>query len=183
MLFSDFRARGPISILTPPIVVLTEFFFADTETNVYPLTVSWYFIHSVCMCLCSCTHIMSMLWSIVVAFSTGSWYILFKVLTLNIIISIMLLHFSNFCFTLSSLANISNTVTRAPTSAGRASFLRTGRAMWFGQVVWVWVMVIFRWLRFILTHRSHPYRWAAVAPRSNFLILVVFPRARPIRIC
>ena len=40
MLFSDFRAHGPISILTLHIVVLTEFFHADAEANVHPLPVS-----------------------------------------------------------------------------------------------------------------------------------------------
>ena len=40
ILFSDFRARGPISILTPPIVALTEFFNVDVETNAHPLPVS-----------------------------------------------------------------------------------------------------------------------------------------------
>ena len=37
MLFSDFRARGLISIPTPPIVALTEFSHADAKTNVHPL--------------------------------------------------------------------------------------------------------------------------------------------------
>ena len=37
MLFRDFRARGPISILTPPIVALTEFFHADAVASAYPL--------------------------------------------------------------------------------------------------------------------------------------------------
>ena len=52
----------------------------------------------------------------------GSWPILFKVLTLNVAICMVLLHFSNFCFSLSSVADISNTEVRAPTSAGRAPF-------------------------------------------------------------
>ena len=46
MLFIDFKARGPISITTPPIVALTEFFHADAETNLHPLLVWWYFISS-----------------------------------------------------------------------------------------------------------------------------------------
>ena len=40
MLLSDFRARGPISIPTPHIVALTEFFHADAEIIVHPLPVS-----------------------------------------------------------------------------------------------------------------------------------------------
>ena len=45
--------------------------------------------------------------------------------------------------------------------------------MCFGYVVWVWVIVIFRWLCFILFHWSHPKRWVAVVPRSNYAILAV----------
>ena len=36
-------------------------------------------------------------------------------------------------------------------------------------------VVIFRWLSFILIHRSHSYRWAAVVPRSNWSILTIEP--------
>ena len=46
MRFSDFKARGPISILTPPIAALIEFFYVDAVTNFHPLTVSWYLISS-----------------------------------------------------------------------------------------------------------------------------------------
>ena len=78
------------------------------------------------------------------AVSSGSYPIVFKVLTLNVAICIMRLRFSYFC--LSSVADFSNTDTRAPTSAGRTPFLPARRAMRCGLVVWVWVMVIFRWL-------------------------------------
>ena len=118
ILFSDFRAWGPISIPTPPIMALTEFFHADTETKVHPLPVSWYLISSLWMYQCSWMYIMSMLWSIAEAVSSGCWPILFKVLTLNVTICIVLLHFSNFCFSLSSVADFLNTGARAPTSAG-----------------------------------------------------------------
>ena len=40
MLFSDSRARGSISIPTPPIVALTEYFHADAVANVHLLPVS-----------------------------------------------------------------------------------------------------------------------------------------------
>ena len=40
MLFSDFRARGPIGIPTPPVVVLTAFFHADAVASVHPLPLS-----------------------------------------------------------------------------------------------------------------------------------------------
>ena len=72
---------------------------------------------------CSCMYIMSILGSITEAVSSSSWHILFKVLTLNFAICIVHLHFSNFCFSLSSVADFLNTEARAPTSAGRAPFL------------------------------------------------------------
>ena len=50
--------------------------------------------------------------------SSGSWPILGKVLILNVAICIVRLHFSNFCFSLSFVANLSNTEARAPASAG-----------------------------------------------------------------
>ena len=87
------------------------------------------------MYLCSCMHIMSMLGSIAKAVSSGSWPILFKVLTVNVTICIVYLHFSNFCFSLSSVADFSNTGARALTSAGHAPFLPMQRVMRFGQVV------------------------------------------------
>ena len=142
MLLSDFNALGPISMLTPPTVILTEFFHADTVASIHPLPVSWYLISLLCVYLCSCMHIMSILCSTVNAVSSGSWPILFKVLTLNVAIWIVCLHFSSF-YCLSSVADFSNTEVRAPTSAGRAPFLPARRAMQFMYVVWVWVMVTF----------------------------------------
>ena len=76
--------------------------------------------------------------------SSGSCPFLFKVLTLNVAICIVYLHFRNFC--LSFVVNFSNTKARAPNSAGHIPFLPSRRAMQFGHVVWVWVMFIFRWL-------------------------------------
>ena len=128
MLFSVFNALGPISNPTPPNVSLTEFFHADTVTSYHPLPVSWYLISSVCVYLCSGMHIMSILCSTADAISSGSCPILFKVLTLNVAICSVCLHFSSFC-RLSSVADFSNTEARAPTSAGRAPFLPARRAM------------------------------------------------------
>ena len=103
--------------------VLTEFFPADDETNVHPLPVSWYFVSfSLWWYLCSCTHNMYILWSIAVAFSSSSWLILSKVLTLNVTICIVLLHLSCFCLCLSFVADFSNNGARAPTSAERVLF-------------------------------------------------------------
>ena len=145
MLFSGFNAQGPISNPTPPTAALTEFFHDDTVASDHPLPVSWYLISSVCVYLCSCMHIMSILCSTADAISSSSCPILFKVLTLNVAICSVCLHFSSFdC--LSSVAYFSNTEARAPTSVGRAPFLPARRAMRFVHVVWVWVMVIFRWL-------------------------------------
>ena len=130
-----FNSLGPISIPNPPIVALTEFFQADT------VAVLWYLISSVWVYLCSC---MQILCSMADAVSSGSWPILFRVLTLNIAICIVCLHFSSFC--LSSVPDFSNSEARAPTSAGRTPFLPVRRVMPFMYVVWAWVMVIFRWL-------------------------------------
>ena len=149
MLFSIFNALGPISIPTSPTAALAEFFHADTVVSVHPLPVSWYLISSVCVYLCSCMHTISILCSTADAISSGSCPILFKVLTLNVAICSVCLLFSSFCC-LSSVADFSNTEARAPTSAGRAPFLPMRRAMRFVYVVWVWVMVIFRWLFYSL---------------------------------
>ena len=88
---------------------------------------------------------MSMLCSTADVVSSGSCPILFKVLTLNVAICIVCLHFNNFCY-LSSIADFSNTEARALTSAGHDPFLPARRAMQFIHVVLVWIMVIFRWL-------------------------------------
>ena len=97
MLFSVFNALGPISNPTPPTAVLTEFFHADTVTSDHPLPVSWYLISSVCVYMCSCMHIISILCSTADAISSSSCPILFKVLTLNVTICSVCLHFSSFC--------------------------------------------------------------------------------------
>ena len=149
MPFSVFNALGPISNPTPPTAALTEFFNADTVTSYHPLPVSWYLISSVCVYLCSCMHMMSILCSTADAISSRSFPIIFKVLTLNVAICSVCLHFSSFV-RLSSVADFSNTEARAPTSAGRALFLPARRAMRFVFEVWVWVMVIFWWLFYSL---------------------------------
>ena len=137
MLFNDIRPRVPISIPTPPIVALAEYFHADEVASVHPLSVSWYLISSLGVCLCSCMHIMSMLWSIADDVCSSSCPILFKVLTLNVVICIVRLRFSNFCFSLSSVTEFSNIGARAQISARRVPFLPARRGMRFGQVVWV----------------------------------------------
>ena len=85
----------------------------------------------VCVYLCSCIHIMSILCSTADAVSSASWSILFKVLTLNVAICIVCLHFSSFCC-LNSVA---------PTSAGCPFFKpreeRCGLCMWFECGSWL----------------------------------------------
>ena len=167
MLLSYFNALGPISMHSPTTVDLAVFFHADTVASVHPLPVSWYLISSLRVYLCSCIHIMPILCSTADAVSAGSWPIIFKVQTLNVAICIVCLHFSSFCC-LSSVADFSNTESRAPTSAGRASFLPGRRAMPFMYVVWMWVIVIFRLLFLFSIYRSLSYGWAAVVSQSNW---------------
>ena len=68
------------------------------------------------------------------AVNSGSCRILFKVLTLNVAICIVRLHFSNFCY-LISVADLLNTEAKTPTSSGRILFLPARSAMRFGHVV------------------------------------------------
>ena len=164
MLLSVFIALGP----TPPTMALTEFFQADTVARVHPLPVWWYLISSVCAYRCSCMQIMSILCSTADAVSSGSWPILFRVLTLNVAICIICLHFSSFCLSLSSVADFSNTEARAPTSAGRAPFFTRAKS----DAVYVCGLSVghsyLSMAVFILIYRSHSYRWAAVVLRSNW---------------
>ena len=166
MLFSNFRACGPVSIPAPPIVAFTEFFHADAVASIHPLPVSWYLISLLCVYLCSWMHIMSILCSMEDAVSSGSCPILFKVLTLNVATCTVCMHFSNFC-SLSSVADFSNTETRASTTAGRASFFTHAKS----DAVWTCGLSVshgyLSMAVFILIYRSHPYRWAAVVSWSN----------------
>ena len=166
MLLSVFNALGPISNATPPTAALTEFFHAHTVTSDQPLPVSWYLISSVCMYLCSCMHIMSILCSSADAISSDSCPILFKVLTLNVAICSVCLHFSSFdCFALCSWffehrgqgSNLSRTRPFFYLSEERC-----GLWMWFECGSWLSFNGCF-----ILFYRSHSYRGAAVVPRSN----------------
>ena len=154
MLFSVFTAA------------LTEFFHADTVASVHPLPVSWYLISSVCMYLCSSIHIMSILCSTADAICSGSCPILFKVLTLNVAICIVCLHYSSFCC-LCSLADFSNTEGGGlqPQQGAPLFYPREeqcGLCMWFECGSWLSFNGCF-----ILFYRRHSYRGAAVVPRSN----------------
>ena len=53
MLFSGFRARGPINIPTHSIVAMIGFFDADAVACIHPLAESLYSISSLCVYLCS----------------------------------------------------------------------------------------------------------------------------------
>ena len=85
-------------------------------------------------------HIISVLCSTVDAASSGSCLILFKVLTLNVAICIVCLHFSNFCC-LSSVADFSNTEVRAQPQQDAPLFYpceeRCGLYMWFECGSWL----------------------------------------------
>ena len=135
--------------------------------SIHPLPVSWYLISSVCVYLYSCFHIMSILCSTTDAVSSGTWPILFKVLMLNVAICIVCLHFNSFCC-LSSVADFSNTESRAPTSAEHAPFFTRAKS----DAVYVCGLSVghgyLSMAVFILIYRSHSYRWAAVVPRSNW---------------
>ena len=108
------------------------------------------------------------------AVSSGSWPILFRVLTLNVAICIVCLHFSS--FSLSSVANFPNTEARAPTSAGRAPFLPRAK----NDAVYVCGLSVghgyLLMAVFILIYRSHSYRWAAVVPPIELTILSFEPQ-------
>ena len=96
-----------------------------------PFSILYLSYEGICVLVCIfCLHYMAE------AVSSGSWPILFKVLKFNVAICILLLHFRNFCFSLSSVAGFCNTGVRAPTLVGRAIFFLPARkAMRFGQVV------------------------------------------------
>ena len=166
MLLSVFNALGPISIPTPPTVALTEFFHTDTVASIHSLPVSGYLISSVWVYRCSCMQIMSILCSTADAVNSGSWPILFRVLTLNATICIVCLHFSSFC--LSSVTDFLNTEAKAPTSTGRAPFFTHTKS----NAVYVCGLSVghgyLSMAVFILIYRSHSYRWAAVVPQSNW---------------
>ena len=157
MLLSVFNALGPIRIPTPPTVALTEFFHADTVASVHPLPVSWYLISSVCVYLCFCVHNLSILCSTADTVSSSSCPILFKVLTLNVAVGIVCLHFSSFCLSLSSVADFSNTEARAPTSSERTPFFTRVKS----DAVYVFGLSVghgyLSMAVFILIHRSHSW--------------------------
>ena len=162
MLLSDFRTQGLRSIPTPPMMALTEFSHAGAEINVHPLPESWYFIPtSLWKYVFKNTDTMSISFSAADIVSFGSWPILFKVLKLSVTICAVLLHLSNFCLKLSSVADFSNTWARAPTLFIHAK----------GNMVWTYglrVIVIFWWPYFYLISRHHPYRWVAVVSWQLF---------------
>ena len=119
------------------------------------------------MYLCSYMHIMSILCSTADAVSSGSWPILFKVLTLNVATCIVCLHFSSFLlFELcswffehwgqgSNLSRRRSFFTRAKSDAVYVCGLSVGHGY-------------LSMAAFILIYRSHSYGWAAVVLRSNW---------------
>ena len=98
-MLSDLGARGLRSIPTHPMAAL-EFFHTVRYGNIYVL------VCILCL-LCAAADMVS----------SGSWLILFRVLALSVAMCTVLLHLSNFCLGLSSVADFSNTWARSPTSA------------------------------------------------------------------
>ena len=113
--------------------------------------------------------ILCLLWSITEIVSFTRWSIQFKVLMLNVVICILLLHFSNFYFSLSFVADFFNTGSRVPTSAGCIIFFTCtkGNAVW-----WCGLCMSHSYLS-ISVFYSHLNRWASVVPWSNYLILAI----------
>ena len=138
MLFSEYRACGPISIPTPPIVALKEFFpwrHWDKRPSIASIVIFNIFAMNI-----SGTHIMPMIIYVAGAVSLGSWLILFKVSTLNVTICIMRLHFTNF-FSLSSVAYFFfSPGAKVSTCTGCALFCpceeRCGLDKWFECESW-----------------------------------------------
>ena len=120
-------------------------------------------ILAICVCVLEC--ILCLLWSTADAVSSGSCPILFKVLMLNVAICIVRLHFNH--FSLSSVADFSNTEARVSISAGCVQI----------DAVWTGGLGVghgnLSMAVFILTYKSYPYRWATVVPQSIYLILAV----------
>ena len=98
--------------------------------------------------------------------SSVNWFIVFKLLMLNVVMLTMFVHQSNFGLGLSSVSDFSKTVVaRAPTLEERALTLLARRTMHFGHTFWIRVMVNFCWLL--------PPRWTALIFWLNYLILTV----------
>ena len=119
---------------------------------------------------------MSTLCSATDTVSSSRWSILFKDLMLNFAICICYLHWSNwsnwsnFCFCDWFFLTLG---VSAPTSAELTPCLPVWRAMQFGHVVGIRIMVIFQWLYFSLINRCHPYRWVVVVSWPKYLILAI----------
>ena len=165
MLPSDFRACGTLSIPTPHIKLLTEFFPADVLVSIHQLPVSWYLIFLLWVYQSSCMHIISILWSIAEAVSSGSWPILFKILTLSVAICIMRLYLSNlflkfqlcswFFKTYGQVSNFSRTHSFF-TVAKNDAVLRFGLCVSHGKLSMA--VLLFS------SNRSHLNRWIAAVP-------------------
>ena len=161
----------------------------DREAFLHPLWRHWqcfsmqmpwsYFISiSLLWYLCFCIHNMSILCPGEDVVSSGSWLILFKVLTSSVTSSTLILHLSYFSLrlSLSSVADFSNIGARSTTPAERVSCLSAWKMMRFGEMVWVRISW---WHYFYLNNRRHPYRWVNVVSWLNYLILVVDCRVIP----
>ena len=153
VVFSDYGGCSPISIPKPPIVALTEFsmqmqWLASIHCQYPDISYPPYECTCVLVCIfCLCYDLSPRRLAPRV------------VLTFNVTICTVRLHFSHFCFSLSSVADFSNTWARAPTSA-------VGLSMGHGNLL----MAVF-----IPIYRNYLYWGAAVVSRSNYLIMAVEP--------
>ena len=103
---------------------------------------------------------MSMLFSAADAVSSCNWSSRFKVQTLNVTMSSVFLHLSNFVLDmcLSSVADFSNIRSRAPTSAERASCFLARRTVRLGHTVLVYDDNTLSLTVFLINGRL-PYGW------------------------
>ena len=119
MLFSDFREQRLRSISTPLMAVLTEFcMHMPTQMSIH------YWIHGILVLACysNIYVLVSMRYLYLYllaadAVSLGSWFIVFNVLTLNVVMLKVFMLLSKFglCLHLGSVADFSNVGTKAPT--------------------------------------------------------------------
>ena len=163
MLFSDFKARGSVS--TSPMTAIDGGFacrYWDKRPSITSIIIfflvrygSIYFFMHMMFILCPAAD----------AVRSGNWFTLFKVLKLNVTLWTVFLHLSNFGFGLSlgSVADFSNTRTRALISVEPALCLLTRRAIQFGLTIWIRVRIIFG-RPFFLINKRRRYRWKQYFP-------------------
>ena len=163
ILFTDF------SILTPLMTVLTEFSsWMRGQISIHCQYRGILYLHN---CVGACVlNTYSVLCSTVDAVSSGFWTILFKLLTLNVTICIVLLYLSK-CFVLEFCSWDSDYLGRSSNLSRMCPFFTRAKSMHFRHIFWVRVIVIFQWPIFNLTNRRYSVWWVVVVSRVDNLIL------------